>query len=70
MLNLDSVLRCFWMKRLRRTLCGFQHRRHQDVPEFIDAQGFEVGLGEVELEAPFEMQQTVLDLRLIQRVDC
>lgn len=39
------------------------------MPEFIDAQGIEVGLGEVELEAPFEMQQTVLDLRFIQRVD-
>ena len=40
------------------------------MPEFIDAQGIEVGLGEVELEAPFEMQQTVLDLRFIQRVNC
>jgi hypothetical protein len=70
MLNLDWVLRCCWMKRWRRRLTGFQHGRHQNVPEFIDAQGFEVGLGEVELAAPLEMQQTALDLRLIQRVDC
>ena len=40
------------------------------MPEFIDARGIEIGLGEVELEVPFEMQQTVLDLCLIQRVDC
>lgn len=40
------------------------------MSEFIDGQRVEVSLGEVGFEAAFEIQETVLELRLIQRVYC
>ena len=47
-----------------------QQGGQEDVFEFFDCQAVEIFLGEVEFETAFEIEQTMLDLCLSQRVYC